>query len=287
VDQLEHDIIRRAHRHLSEGVTTCEVKSGYGLNLAEELKMLTAICSANRKVSVDLIATCLAAHIKPRDFPDGEEEYLTHVLNEILPVVRRNNLANRVDIFIEQNAFSIGPSKRFLQAAKQSGFDLAVHADQFTPGGSHVAVEVGAVSADHLEASTAKEIEMLAKSDVIPVVLPGASLGLGCAFAPARKLLNHGASLVIATDWNPGSAPMGDLLAQAAIISAFEKLNTAETLAAITSRAAAALRVNNRGSLINGNLADIIAFETDDYREILYHQGKLKPARIWCRGTEV
>lgn len=286
-NELMQGIVKRAQRHLSEGVTTCEVKSGYGLNLESELKMLKAIRSAGDNVPVDLITTCLAAHIKPKDFEGGEEDYLTYILNEILPAIRKNNLSNRVDIFIEQNAFGIEPAKRFLQAAKQLGFYLTVHADQFTPGGSHVAVEVGAVSADHLEASTTKEIGMLAKSDVIPVVLPGASLGLGCSFSPARQLLNRGTSLVIASDWNPGSAPMGDLLMQASVISAFEKLNTAETLAAITFRAAAALRLNDRGSLMKGNLADIIAFPTQDYRDILYHQGKLKPARIWKRGKQV
>lgn len=285
--ELIQGIVKRAKRHLSEGVTTCEVKSGYGLNIESELKMLRAIRSANETVSLDLITTCLAAHIKPKDFEGDEENYLTYILNEILPSIRKNNLSNRVDIFIEQNAFSIEPAKRFLHSAKQSGFDLTVHADQFTPGGSRVAVEVGAVSADHLEASTSKEIEMLAKSDVIAVALPGASLGLGCPFTPARKLLDHGASLVIASDWNPGSAPMGDLLMQASVISAFEKLNIAETFAAITSRAAAALRLNDCGILAVGNLADIITFPTQDYRDILYHQGKLKPARIWKRGAEV
>ena len=284
---LSDGIVSRALRHFKEGVTTCEVKSGYGLNLESELKMLTAIRSANEIVPVDLIPTCLAAHIKPKDFNGDQTDYLAYITKEILPIVKRQKLSNRVDIFIEQNAFSVDSSKKFLHEAKALGFNLTVHADQFTPGGSHVAVEVGADSADHLEASTQKEIEMLAKSNVIPVVLPGASMGLGCPFAPARKLLDQGSSLVIASDWNPGSAPMGDLLMQSSVLSIFEKLNSAETFSAITFRAAAALRLNDRGSLLKGKLADIIAFPTNDYRDILYHQGKLKPSRIWKNGKEI
>ncbi len=285
-EDLKDGIVSRALRHLNEGVTTCEVKSGYGLNLESELKMLRAIRSANEMVPVDLIPTCLAAHIKPKDFNGSEDDYLHYIIKEILPIVQQQKLSNRVDIFIEQNAFSIASSKKFLHEAKAHGFNLTIHADQFTPGGSHVAVEVGADSADHLEASTQKEIEMLAKSNVIPVVLPGASLGLGCSFAPARKLLDQGSSLVIASDWNPGSAPMGDLLMQASVISTFEKLSSAETFSAITFRAAAALRLNDRGSLSKDKLADIVAFPTNDYRNILYHQGKLKPSRIWKHGQE-
>ncbi|MEQ8811871.1 MAG: amidohydrolase family protein, partial [Imperialibacter sp.] len=119
------------------------------------------------------------------------------------------------------------------------------------------------------------------------VVLPGASMGLGLPFAPARKLLDYGGCLAIATDWNPGSAPMGDLLMQAAVLGASQKLSMAETWAGITFRAAKALDLDDRGTLVHGNLADFIAFETGDYREVLYHQGKVKPVAVWKNGRLV
>ena len=149
-----------------------------------------------------------------------------------------------------------------------------------------LAVVVGAKSADHLEASGEREIALLSESDTIAVALPGASIGLGCAFTPARKILDQGGALAIASDWNPGSAPMGDLLTQASILATFEKLSTAEVFAGITFRAAAALGLENRGKLKAGLLADFILFPTSDYREIVYHQGKLKPAQVWKKGEK-
>ena len=193
-------------------------------------------------------------------------------------------MSNRIDIFVEESAFSVEEGDFFLQKAKEMGFSVLVHADQFHPGGSQLAVKHGAVSADHLEASTDKEIALLANSDTIAMALPGASIGLGVEFTPCRKLLDAGAALAIASDWNPGSAPMGDLLTQAAILGAYEKLSFAETIAGVTFRAAAALALSDRGTLETGKLADLIAFPTNDYREILYHQGKMRPAKIWKKG---
>jgi imidazolonepropionase len=143
------------------------------------------------------------------------------------------------------------------------------------------------VSIDHLEAATDHEIAILAKGNVIPVVLPGASLGLGEPFAPARKLLDAGTSLVIASDWNPGSAPMGNLLVEAAILGAMEKLTMSEVWAALTCRAASALGKTDRGILKQGYLADMIAFKTTDYKEILYQQGQLKAGMVWKNGEIV
>jgi imidazolonepropionase len=164
------------------------------------------------------------------------------------------------------------------------GFDITVHADQFSADGSEIAIEFGALSADHLEASTEKEIALLAKSNVITIALPGASIGLGCDFTPARKLLDAGCCLAIASDHNPGSAPMGDLLTQAAILQTFEKLSNAEVLAGITYRAAAALNLKDRGQLKEGLLADFVLFHTDNYNEILYNQGAFKPCMVFKNG---
>jgi imidazolonepropionase len=276
---------QRINRHLSEGVTTIEVKSGYGLNVEQELKQLNVIRSALKDSKADLATTCLAAHMLPKDFAGSQQEYLEHLLRDLLPKIKDQGLANRIDIFIEESAFDTKTALSYLTKAKQMGFDITVHADQFTPGGSLVAVEVGAVSADHLEASTDKEIKAIAASETIAVALPGASLGLGIGFAPARRLLDAGACVAIASDWNPGSAPMGDLLMQAAVLGTYEKLTTAETFAGLTFRAAKALNLTDRGSLQPGTLADMQAYPCTNYREILYHQGKLKPAQVW-RASE-
>lgn len=287
LDQLVKLTVKRANRHLAEGVTTIEVKSGYGLSVAEEIKMLQAIKQADAETAADLIGTCLAAHICPKDFEGSAKDYLETISNELFPILKSENLSNRIDAFIEDSAFSADDIADFFQKAKDMGFNITVHADQFHVGGSAVAVAFGAISADHLEASTEKEIALLANSDIVAVALPGASIGLGMSFTPSRRLLDAGASLAIASDWNPGSAPMGDLLMQASILGTFEKLNNAEVLAGITCRAAAALGLSDRGSIAVGKLADILLFPTTDFREITYHQGKLKPKMVYKKGVKI
>ena len=272
VEELAELTFERAEKLYQQGVTTIEVKSGYGLSVEQEFKMLKAIKLANEKSRAELVPTCLAAHMKPKDFVGTEREYLQHIVENLLPEVKKQNMAGRVDIFVEKGAFSVSDAKYYLSEAKKMGFDAVIHGDQFSANCASLAAELQAVSIDHLEYADEREIEILAKSDVIPVVLPGASIGLGEWFAPARKLLDAGCSLVIASDWNPGSAPMGNLLVQAAILGAYEKLSMAETWAALTCRAARALKINDIGVLKKGNKADFIVFETGDFREILYRQ---------------
>ena len=285
--ELEALLTERATAHLLSGITTIEVKSGYCLNTEGEIKMLEVIRNVNQKLPVDLIATCLAAHIKPVDFEGSSTDYLKNIVNELLPEVLNKSLSKRVDIYIDKGAFTVDEARIYLNAAKNMGFDLAIHGEQFTSGGVSLACELGALSVDHLEMVQEHEINLLAASTVIPVALPGASLGLGCQFAPTRKLLDAGCSLAIGSDWNPGSAPMGDLLMQTAILGIFEKMTMTESLAAITFRAAAALGMTDRGILRVGLLADMIGFPISDYREILYNQGSLKPSMVWKRGEVV
>jgi len=286
-ENLVKNTKKRANRHLKNGVTTIEVKSGYGLSVEEELKMLHAIKEADAALATDLIATCLAAHMTPKDFEGSAAAYLEEISTVLFPMLKAENLCHRIDAFIEESAFSALQIAPYFKKAKEMGFDITVHADQFSTGGSKVAIDFGALSADHLEASTETEIEQLAKSKVIATALPGASIGLGCAFTPCRKLLDKGAALAIASDHNPGSAPMGDLLTQAAILGAFEKLTNAEVLAGITFRAAAALKLSDRGKLAEGLLADFSLFHTGNYQEILYNQGNLKPCMVWKKGALV
>lgn len=285
-ETLVEGVLSRAAFLIKNGVTTCEVKSGYGLNLEDELKILDVIQKANLLQPVNLISTCLAAHSKPPEYA-SHEEYLRYIANTLLPMIKHKKLSHRCDIFVEEGAFSSELAKRYLMQAKQLGFDLVVHADQFTVGGSQVACEVGAVSADHLECSSDAEFAMLKRAGVIPIALPGASLGLGQHFAKGRKMLDAGLPLVIASDWNPGSAPMGQLLTQAAVFGAAEKLTMAETLAGITVRAAMALRMPTIGKLCSSMRADITCYKTKDFREILYYQGSLQPVEVYVGGEKV
>lgn len=284
--ELLNGLLMRANRHLNDGVTTIEVKSGYGLDFENEHKILEVVKEGKNKVEADLIPTCLAAHVCPKEFGD-KKEFLGYLVSDLLPELKRKDLTQRIDIFVEPSAFPTEIAFDYMQSAKNLGFDLTVHADQFHTGGSEMAVKLGAKSADHLEASTEKEVKLLANSDTVAVALPGASLGLGMNFTPCRKLLDGGASVAISTDWNPGSAPMGDLLVQSAIIGIYEKLSSAEIFAGITFRAAKALGLNDRGRIARGMKADLVSFPFSDYREILYNQGKVKPSGVWKNGKRI
>ncbi|MBL1219353.1 imidazolonepropionase [Chryseobacterium sp. L7] len=285
--ELLKTLVERINFLVSLGITTIEIKSGYGLDVENELKMLRIIKKAQDQTKAKLVPTCLSAHLKPRDFEGSNTEYLNYILTEILPKVKEEGLAQRVDIFIEKSAFQPEESKDFLVKTKDLGFDITVHADQFTPGSSRIAVEVGAKSADHLEATIDEDIEFLAQSDTVATALPGASLGLGEKFTPARKLLDAGAIVAIASDWNPGSAPMGNLITQASILATFEKLTTAEVLAGMTFRAAYALGLEDIGKLEKGKKADFVTFKTDNFQNVLYNQGSLNAEHVYIGGTQI
>jgi imidazolonepropionase len=288
----EEDLValmaERALEHLLRGVTTCEVKSGYGLDVDTELKMLRAIRRVDQSTdpSPRLIPTCLAAHIRPPEFKT-DQHYLDFIINKLLPIIKKEGLAQRVDIYIDRGAFSPDLADEYLFQAKNMGFVPVVHADQFVVGGAAVAARVGAISADHLERSTEREFKWLKEKDVVAVVLPGSSLGLGDPFAPARRMLDAGLCVAIASDWNPGTAPMGGLLVQASLLSANQKLTAAETFAGITFRAARALGLADRGRVKTGQLADLIGFPCDSFEEILYRQGALSPSLIIKGGKRV
>lgn len=286
-EELLKTLIERINFLVDLGITTIEVKSGYGLDIENELKMLRIIKKAQNETKATLVPTCLSAHLKPRDFQGSNPEYLEYIITEILPKVKEEELANRVDIFIEKSAFQPEESKEFLLKAKALGFEITVHADQFTPGSSRIAVEVGAASADHLEATIDEDIDFLAKSDTVATALPGASLGLGEKFTPARKLLDAGAIVAIASDWNPGSAPMGNLITQASILATFQKLSTAEVLAGMTFRAAYALNLEDRGQLKTGKKADFVTFKTNNFQNVLYNQGSLNAEHVYIDGISI
>jgi imidazolonepropionase len=286
-DELVSLILERANCLIRQGITTIEVKSGYGLNVGEELKILRAIQKAGTICKATLVSTCLAAHTLPKDYTGTHVEYLELMANELFPILKAEGLTKRIDAFIEKSAFSKEQIAPYFTRAKEMEFELTVHADQFSTSGSKVAVAFGARSADHLECSGEEEIRELAASDVVSVALPGASLGIGCAFTPARRLLDAGASLAIASDWNPGSAPMGQLMTQASILATFEKLSNAEVFAGLTFRAGAALGLEDRGVLAPGYRADFAIYETAHIEEITYLQGQMNPVQVWIGGERV
>ena len=274
----------RLNRHFFEGVLTCEVKSGYGKDFVQEIRLLKTINEINIDNPSDVITTCLAAHVPPKNKNFSPRKYLKSIVKELFPIIKKEKLTNRMDIFVEKNAFNSEESKEFLKSAKENGFDITVHANQFSSGGLNVAVDTGALSADHLEVISDEEIRVLSKAKTSAVILPGCSLGLGLPFAPARKILDAGCKLAIATDWNPGSAPMGDLLMQSSVLASNQKLTNAEVFSGLSFRSANALGLSDRGIIGPNKIADFIGFNVPDYREILYNQGKIKPSFICKRG---
>jgi imidazolonepropionase len=281
--------LQRLSDHRRRGVTTVEIKSGYGLSVGDELKQLRAIKRLGESGVSRVIPTCLAAHVLPPEYRSSEgdqhQDYLAEITQSLLPRLRAESLAARVDAFVEPSAFPVEVARDYLQQAKHLGFDLTVHADQFSRGGAKLAGELGALSADHLEASTEEDLLALKRGGVTAIALPGASLGLGIGYTPARRALDLGLSLAIASDWNPGSAPMGHLLLQASLLGAAEKLSAAEVWAGITMRAARALGLTDVGTLQPGHSADMIVFPSSDYREILYQQGMLSPCLTFVQGS--
>jgi len=186
IEELAEYTGQRAMRALRQGVTTIEVKSGYGLSVKEELKILQAIALVNKRSGAELIPTCLAAHILPKDYKGTEKEYLELILNTLLPEVKKQKLANRVDIFVESSAFSIPEAKSYLLKAQEMGFDIVLHGDQFSTGAVALANEVNALTIDHLEAANVREIALLAEGNTIPVVLPSASRAISRTLAASR-----------------------------------------------------------------------------------------------------
>ena len=284
---LARDLEARLSDQLYHGITTTEVKSGYGLDVDTELRMLRVISELNRESVWDVVPTCYAAQAVPLGY-ESPRAYCSFLLEELLPRLRDEQLTNRFDITVDERIFDVETARWFLNVIKAEGYDLTVHAEQFGAGGADLAVELNARSADDLTMLKTGALERLAKSETIPVVLPGSSLGTGRPFAPARRLLDAGGSLAIASNWNPHTAPMGNLTAQAGILAAYERLSCAEVLAGITVRAAAALNLNDRAQLAPDFRADLVCYVTEDWRELIYRQGGLGDAwMVWKDGERV
>lgn len=288
-EELRAQARLRLERLLSFGVTTVEVKSGYGLSPADERKCLEVIAELNQEGPVELVPTFLGAHAVPREYRDDRAGYLRLLLEAMLPEIARSRLAEYCDVFCETGVFSIAESEQILGRARELGLGLRVHADELTPlGGAEMAARLGAASADHLLRVTDQGIEALAASSTVATLLPGTAFCLGMPYAPARKLIEGGAAVALASDCNPGTCPTENLPLVGAMACAQMKMLPAEVLTALTQNAAASLaRARRLGSLEVGKQADIVIWDVPDYRRLFYHFGVNRAWRVFKRGRLV
>ena len=261
---------------ISQGITTLEIKSGYGLNFENEIKILRLIKKLNDNLPIDIVSTFLGAHTFPKEFKTNHQGYVDEVINRMLPFVAKNNLAEFCDVFCEKTAFSINETEQIFEAAAKNNFKLKLHTDQFNSiGGVGIALKYNATSAEHLEVINSADVERLASSDTVAVALPGVSFFLGYQFAPARKLIDKDAILALSTDYNPGSSHIANLNFIMSLAALKMKMSIEETISAVTINAAKALNRNHKtGSIEIGKKADFAVFDTNDYADIVYEVGK-------------
>jgi imidazolonepropionase len=265
--------LANVRRMVACGTTTIEAKSGYGLNLEDEVKMLKAIRHVGSVAPLTIARTLLAAHAVPPEFASHPDSYVDLVCTAILSQVRARALASYFDAFIEEGAFTIEQGRRMLEAAKAAGFPLKVHVDEFADlGGAKLAVEFGALSADHLGAVSDDGIEALAASQTVATLLPGTIFFVNSEkYAPARKLIDAGAAVALATDHNPGSCTLYSLPAVMTVAALKMRMTAEECIAASTINGAAALGLaKDKGSIEVGKDADLVIWDTDDYANLPY-----------------
>jgi imidazolonepropionase len=274
-DELKELARRRLDRMLALGVTTVEVKSGYGLTLADEVKCLEAIAELDREHPCDLVPTFMGAHDVPPEYRDDREAYLHVVTEEMIPAVAAGGLAEFCDVFCEKGVFSLEESARVLTAAAAHGLKLKVHADEFSPlGGAELAARFRATSADHLLHITEPGIDALRQAGTVATLLPGTAFFLGVPYAPGRRLIDCGLAVALATDCNPGSSMTVNLPLVGVMACAQMRILPAEVVTALTLNAAAALALGDRiGSIEVGKQADLVIFDVAGYRLLFYEFG--------------
>ncbi|MCM1152870.1 MAG: imidazolonepropionase [Muribaculum sp.] len=274
-EHLAHKARWFVERMVEMGVTTVEAKSGYGLDLESEIKMLDAIADVanDPETKIRVVSTFLGAHAVPKEYKGRTEEYCDLIINEMLPKVK--DRARFFDIFTEKNVFEIEDSRRLLLAAKEAGMDLKLHADEIvTLGGAELAAEVGAVSADHLLHVSDKGVEDMAKNGVVATLLPLTAFTLKEPYAPARKFIEAGAPVALATDLNPGSCFSGSIPLTIALACIYMNMTIEETITALTLNGAAAVGLaDSTGSLEPGKSGDVIILHFDNYRMLPYYVG--------------
>lgn len=288
-DDLVARTLPRLARLAAGGVTTVEVKSGYGLSLDEEIRSLEGIAAVAARAPVNVVATCLGAHeipLEAREAPGGRERWLRTLAEELYPTVARRRLAAFVDVFCEPGVFTVDESRRLLQAGARAGMRPKLHADELHDGGAAVlAAELGAVSADHLAAISPGGIRALAASDTVATLLPATMLFLGRRQAPARALVEAGCALALATDLNPGTSPLQSFPLLLTLAVSELRLSAAETWVAATVNGAAALGLAaETGQLAPGFRADVALHAVDDHRALPYWFGERLCAKAWAAG---
>ena len=288
----EHDLLVQARKHaewfLRCGTTTIEAKSGYGLTLEDELTILRVMGSLNEQSPLEIVPTFLGAHAVPREM--DADEYIDLVIGQMLPRIATEKLAEFCDVFCERGYFDVGQSRRILTAAKKLGLKVRIHADQLSnSGGAGLAAELEATTADHLEKTDEQGIAALKSAAVQPVLLPGSVYALGSFdFPRARKMIQAGLAVVIATDFNPGSSPTPSMPMILSLACAHMKMSPAEAITAATINAAYSLdRGSQIGSLERGKLASFSLFDCEDYREIAYWFGMLQTHSVYVNGERV
>jgi imidazolonepropionase len=290
----EDELLSEARRHLNwmlrAGTTTAEAKSGYGLERATELRMLRVLARLDAEGPERIVPTLLAAHCVPPEFADHREEYVRWIAEELIPEVAAAGLVKYCDAFCDDHAFTVEESRTVLTAARRHGLRLRVHAEQFRPDtGAALAAELGAATADHLEAAGDEVFHVLRHAGVQPVLLPGSVFALGRTNYPAaRKMVESGLAIVLATDFNPGSSPIASMPFILSLACLQMGLTPAEALTAATINAAWSLDLGDRiGSLEAGKQADFLIHEFTDYRELAYFIAAPARPRVFVAGREV
>ncbi|MCD9188100.1 MAG: imidazolonepropionase [Pyrinomonadaceae bacterium] len=297
----------RLDKLLALGVTTCEIKTGYGLDTKTEFKMLEAILELDKTHPIEILPTFLPAHAVPPEFKEKSDQYVDLICDEMLPKLKdwrencyidvdrvnfeyAKNKPFFVDVFCERNAFDLEQSKKVLEKAHALGFRIKAHVDEFTNlGGAKMAIGLGAASIDHLDTISDEEIKLLSESETVGVVTPTVNFNLGSKeFADARKLIDSGCAVAVSTDYNPGSAPCPSLPNAMAIACRYQKLLPAEVFNGATINAAFAVGLGGKtGSLEIGKQADIVIFDTKDFREIAYEFGGNPVETVFKNGRIV
>ena len=285
----ERDLLIQAKKHanwfLRCGTTTVEAKSGYGLTVEDELKILCVLRQLKQEVPLEIVSTFLGAHAVPREL--SPDEYLGVVIKEMLPRVTAEQLAEFCDVFCEHGYFDIDQSRKILTAAKEVGLSLRGHVDQLTnSGGAMLMAELGATTADHLEQTDEQGIAALRKGNVQPVLLPGSVYALGSSRYPrAREMIQAGLAVILATDFNPGSSPTPSMPMALSLACTQMKMSPAEAITASTVNAAYSVNRGDKiGSLEPGKLANFVIFDCEDHRELAYWFGMPQTHAVYVRG---
>lgn len=277
----------RIRRMIACGTTTLEIKSGYGLSLDSEMKLLLAIRHLNRSLPIQVVPTFLGAHAFPEEMP--RDDYLSSIITEMLPAVRRHQLARFCDVFCDKGFYSVAEARAVLRAARGAGLGLKIHADEMAPvGAAELAAELEATSADHLLCVTDQGMRRLKEAGVIPVLLPGTAFMLGSAYAPARRMIELGLPVALASDFNPGTCLIDSMLIIIALAVMKMGLSIEEAITAATLNAAAALDLSEEiGSLEKGKRADLMLLNLSTYRQIPYFFGHNPVCTVIAGGKVV